>query len=187
MKAIIGSINKAKITGALKALSLLGVDSYEAIRVDTSVEQPVGLVETIELALYRAVTSIEYGGDIGVGIEGGVLFNIGYPIEGQVAVVVDRDNRVGLGFSSLFPLPEWVYRDIGSGSTLGSVMARETGFKDIGRLFGAVGYVTRGCITRVELSYQATLMAITPFIKKGFYRRLVYVEDLKKVLKALKT
>ncbi len=185
MKAIIGSTNKAKVVGAYRALRLLGVDCYEPLRVDTGVEQPIGLRETVELALYRALKSIGYGGDYGVGLEGGVLFEIGYPIEGQVAVVVNRDREVGVGFSGLFPLPVSIVdrvREYG----LGEVMVETTSLKDIRQLFGAVGYLTYGWVTRIELSYQATLMAITPFLRRKFFKQLLRVGDLKKILNSLR-
>lgn len=183
--AVIGSTNKSKIIGAVKALRLAGVDEYRVLDVDTGVEQPLGLRETLELALYRALKSIESGGDYGIGIEGGVLFNIGYPIEGQVAVVVDSKGFTGIGFSSLFPLPRYI-GGILSVKSLGEVMSQYTGVKDVGKLFGAVGYLSLGYLTRIELSFQATLTALMPFIRRDFYKKPITVDELKEILKTLK-
>ena len=180
--AVIGSVNRSKVIGAVKALKKLGISNYKAVKIKTLREQPLDMYETISLALYRAEKAIEYEGDIGIGIEGGIFFNLGYPIEGQVAVVIDKNYSVALGFSSLFPLPIH-YMQLLMKRSLGDIMEIETGLKNIGSLYGAIGYLTNGAITRVMLSYESVLMALLPFMKREFYRKLLTVNELKKILK----
>ncbi len=182
--AVIGSVNKSKVIGAIKALKKFGISSYKAIKIKTPREQPMNMYETLSLALYRAEKALEYRGDIGIGIEGGVLFSLGHPIEGQVAVVIDRNYLVGLGFSSLFPLPIH-FKSLLMERSLGDIMVHETGLKDIGSLYGAIGYLSNGAITRVMLSYESVLMALLPFMKRDFYKKLLTVNELKKILKNL--
>ena len=182
--AVIGSVNRSKVIGAVKALKKLGISNYKAVKIKTLREQPMDMYETISLALYRAEKAIEYEGDIGIGIEGGIFFNLGYPIEGQVAVVIDKNYSVALGFSSLFPLPIH-YMQLLMKRSLGDIMEIETGLKNIGSLYGAIGYLTNGAITRVMLSYESVLMAPLPFMKREFYRKLLTVNELKKILKNL--
>jgi len=182
--AVIGSVNRSKVIGAVKALKKLGISNYKAVKIKTLREQPMDMYETISLALYRAEKAIEYEGDIGIGIEGGIFFNLGYPIEGQVAVVIDKNYSVALGFSSLFPLPIH-YMQLLMKRSLGDIMEIETGLKNIGSLYGAIGYLTNGAITRVMLSYESVLMALLPFMKREFYRKLLTVNELKKILKNL--
>lgn len=185
VSAIIGSLNKSKVIGAIKALKKYGISNYKAVKIKTFREQPMNMYETLTLALYRAEKAIEYGGDIGVGIEGGIFFSLGYPIEGQVAIVIDRNNYVGLGFSSLFPLPIH-FRSLLKEKSLGHIMEYETGLRDIGSLYGAIGYLSNGAITRIILTYESVLMALLPFMKKEFYKKLLTVDELKKILKTLK-
>ena len=182
--AVIGSVNRSKVIGAVKALKKLGISNYKAVKIKTLREQPMDMYETISLALYRAEKAIEYEGDIGIGIEGGIFFNLVYPIEGQVAVVIDKNYSVALGFSSLFPLPIH-YMQLLMKRSLGDIMEIETGLKNIGSLYGAIGYLTNGAITRVMLSYESVLMALLPFMKREFYRKLLTVNELKKILKNL--
>lgn len=183
--AIIGSLNKSKVIGAIKALKKYGISNYKAVKIKTFREQPMNMYETLTLALYRAEKAIEYGGYIGIGIEGGIFFSLGYPIEGQVAIVIDRNSYVGLGFSSLFPLPIH-FKSLLMEKSLGSIMEYETGLRDIGSLYGAIGYLSNGAITRITLTYESVLMALLPFMKKEFYRKLLTVDELKKILKTLK-
>jgi len=184
VSAVIGSINRSKVIGAIKALKKLGISNYKAVKIKTFRDQPMNIYETLSLALYRAEKAIEYGGDIGIGIEGGIFFSLGYPIEGQVAVVIDRNYLVGLGFSSLFPLPIH-YKLLLTERSLGDIMEHETGLKDISSLYGAIGYLSSGAITRVMLSYESVLMALLPFMKREFYKKLLTVDELKKILKNL--
>ncbi|RLE82810.1 MAG: hypothetical protein DRJ51_00635 [Thermoprotei archaeon] len=51
------------------------------------------------------------------------------------------------------------------------VMESITGIKAIGEKQGAVGFLTRGKITRYDLSLQATLAALIPFINPSLYPR----------------
>ncbi len=181
--AIIGSKNESKITGAVRALRVLGISRYKSVDIRTGVEQPIGFYETLSLALYRAEKALGSEGDLGIGIEGGILFDLGYPVEGQVAVVVDRDGFVSIGFSSLFPLPIH-YKSLLGRMSLGEIMASKTGLENIGRFYGAIGYLSIGAVTRVMLSYESVLMALLPFIRRSFYKELLSVDDLKKMLKS---
>ncbi len=185
MKACIGSTNRAKILGAQKALRLIGVSEIIPVKVETGIDQPIGFKEMLELAIFRAEEALKRASaDYGVGIEGGVLFDVGYPIEGQVAIVLDREGFFGIGFSSLFPLPR-EFSQLLKKYPLGEIMAMRLGIRDIGKTYGAIGYFTMGDMTRIELSYQATLMAIIPFLKKGFFKERLKIADLKKILKTL--
>ncbi len=182
--AIIASRNKAKIIGARKALRLLGIRDIRAIAVKTWKEQPIGFNETLELAIYRAEKVLEHSCDLGVGIEGGVLLDLSYPMEGQVAVAISKDGKVGVGVSIIFPLPRRFWSELNR-RELGKIMRESIGVGNIGSTYGAIGYLTQGAITRIELSYQAVLAAILPFIKPSFYGNPVELSELKKILKNL--
>lgn len=184
MKAVITTLNKAKILGALKALRLLGVKNTVYIGVKTSIEQPLSLKDT----LYAAIERIEYvidkvNADYYVAIEGGVIFNLLYPIEGQVAIVVDKRKRASIGYSSLFPLPTNFKSMLSKNKTLEDLMYETTKIKKIGELFGAIGYLSKGRMTRIELSYQAVLTAVLPFINSTLYGNIVSFDYLKKIFK----
>ncbi len=181
-KAVIGSTNEAKILGATKALRLLGVDSIVSISVKTGIEQPIGFKQTALLALIRARRALEYNGDYGVGIEGGILFETVYPLEAQIAIVIDKEFRASIGISTIFPLPRSFLPELKKKS-LGEIMNSVTRVSNIGRLYGAIGYLTKGYITRIELSYQAVLSAIIPFINNKLYHSLPSDIELEETLK----
>lgn len=184
MKAVITTLNKAKILGALKALRLLGVKDAVYVGVKTSIEQPLSLRDT----LYAAIERIEYvidrvNADYYVAIEGGVVFNLLYPIEGQVAIVVDNRKRASIGYSSLFPLPINFKSMLSENKTLEDLMYEKTKVRKVGELFGAIGYLSQGRMTRIELSYQAVLTAALPFINSTLYREIISFDYLKKIFK----
>lgn len=185
LKAVVTSSNRAKILGALKALRVLGVKEVVSIPVSPGIEQPLSLKQTLLAAIKRideAITRVN-NVDYYVSIEGGIILDLAYPVEGQVAVVVDRSRKASIGFSSLFPLPIMFKEMLTRGFTLEDVMYALTGIREIGRKDGAIGYLTHGLITRIELSYQAVLMAILPFLNKSFYKNIPDIGYLKKILK----
>ncbi len=178
------STNKAKILGAAKALKLLGVKDIASVPVNTGIEQPLSFNQTLLAAIKRIENVVNrVNADYYVSIEGGIIHDIGYLIEGQIAIIVDKQGRASVGFSSLFPLPISFKEKLFSGKTLEEAMYEVTGIKRIGEKYGAIGYLTEGFITRVELSYQAVLTAILPFLNTHLYKELIDINYLKKILK----
>ncbi len=180
----IGSRNPAKIRGAVLALRLVGVTETVPVDVATGKEQPVGFTETARLALKRARESLR-GHDLGVGVEAGILFMAGYPVDAQVAVVVTREGYAGIGVSPGFPLPRGYAEYARRGISLGRYMDEVLGRPGIGRGVGAVGYLSMGKVTRVELTYYAVAMALFPLINKDIYGEPLGVDELEEILKTL--
>lgn len=183
MRAAIASTNKAKVSGAARALRLLGVSEVIARSVRTRIEQPLSFAETALMAIERIEQLVKLvDADYYVSIEGGVIASLGYPLEGQVAIVANRHGLASVGISSVFPLPQWFIRQM-PGHTLEDIMVDIVGLAGIGRRHGAVGYFTHGYMTRLELSYQSVLAALIPFLNRDTYRELIGLCDLKKTIK----
>ena len=164
---VLGSLNKAKYNGARKALSLLGVTKIYMIDVKGLKPQPIGLDEIYNGAYIRALKAYEYKPECyGLGIEAGLIRVNRYYLSGQIAVLTDGE-RIGVGMSSFFPIPSRIAGEILEGGVeLKEVMARETGLRDIAETIGAIGHYTKGFMTRTDLSYQAVLTAIIPFLNR---------------------
>ena len=177
LKAVIGSLNESKINGARRALSLLGI-SFEdiiAIKVKGFKDQPIGFDEIFIGAAYRAVQSVKYlrnisgvENGIGIGIEAGIikLHNIWF--SGQVAIIADNE-KYSIGISSFFPLPRKISNVVSKGYELREVMKEISGYEKIAETIGAIGFFSSGYMTRTDLSYQAVLTALLPWINKDTY------------------
>ena len=145
---------------------------YEArvkpVHVDHGVpEQPVG-VQVYEGAYRRAVLALETAeADFGVGIEAGPMKvdPVGY-LEGQIAVVASSEG-IGVGVSPLFMLPDDVLERVVQGVELSEAF-RHKRSRDVGESIGIVGIVTRGAVTRQDLTEAALAMALIPFIARGY-------------------
>ncbi|NPA98115.1 MAG: DUF84 family protein [Crenarchaeota archaeon] len=182
----VGTENPAKIIGIEKAFRLIGEPNTHTVRVEDLKPQPVGINEIVYGAAKRAVISYKkcISRDcFAVGLEAGIIsLSTGYCHSGQIAVII-HDDKYSIGTSLFFPLPDKHCKDLIGGKELADIMARESGLSSIRRNIGAVGYYTYGYITRIELSYQATLSALIPFINRDSFELLPDIRKLEEILK----
>ncbi|QED50192.1 DUF84 family protein [Cytobacillus dafuensis] len=152
MKIIIGSKNPAKITAVETVFH-----SYQAEFISVNVpsgvrDQPFSDEETIKGAINRAYSALkEGGGDIGIGLEGGVqkteyglfLCNWGALAEEGKPPIISGGARI--------PLPKKIADRLLSGEELGPVMDRFTDKEGVRKKEGAIGNFTNGQISRSEM------------------------------------
>ena len=177
MKAVIGSLNESKINGARRALSLLGISSKDIIPISVEgyKKQPIGFDEMFIGASYRAIESVKYirnnlqaDNGIGIGIEAGIIeFNNTW-FSGQIAIIADNE-KYTMGISSFFPLPRGVSSRVSVGYELRDIMREISGYKRIAETIGAIGFFSSGYMTRTDLSYQAVLAALLPWLNENIY------------------
>ncbi|RLF01622.1 MAG: hypothetical protein DRJ64_10385, partial [Thermoprotei archaeon] len=112
----------------------------------------------------------------GVGIEAGL---IEYPLTSsgylniQVCVISDLDGHTSVGVSAGYELPRFIVNKIVNDPTieLEDIMEELSGIKDIGEKMGAIYLLSKGVMSRLDLSEQAVLTALIPFINKELYWR----------------
>ncbi len=185
MIVIIGSRNKAKIRGVMKAFKLIGINKYESIDVTSLNKQPYGLDDIFINASRRTVEACKYLGDregFCVGVEAGILELSGLILSGQLSIVTDR-KKYSIGLSGFFPVPGGFKKDLREGVELGVLMERISKVKDIARNIGAIGFFTYGFISRVELTFHSTLYALIPWINGSIEYDLPSYIDLIEILK----
>ncbi len=128
-------------------------------------DQPYGY-DTIVGARNRAINAKQSIKDahFGVGIEAGLFIDAasGKYFDVQYCVIIDRGSRETIGHGPGFYYPTQVVHELKCGKSVGEVMSELTKIKDIGRKQGAIGYLSRNIMTRVELTEQAVLMALVP-------------------------
>jgi len=169
----VGSKNPAKLEGIRAAFSKYYLD-VEIRPVDSSSvskAQPRGLEEMTSGATARAKFALaKAGGDLGVGVEAGI-FTIGeIYFDNQVAAIADPQGRITLGHSAGYMLPrgaiEELFRD---GRELERWAEEVSGVDEVGDKGGLINFLTKGKMTRADLSEQCVITALSPRFHTDVY------------------
>lgn len=172
-----GTRNPAKLRGIESAYRRLGYAvTVTAAPVETSVgPQPIGVVAVVRGAVERAVGALRrVDADFGVGVEAGLVeapgTMSGY-VDVEACAVADPEGRVTLGFSPAFEFPPEAVRRVVSGeaSEMEEEMVRLSGVEAIADKQGGIGFLTRGVVTREQLTEAAVLMAMVPRLRPQLY------------------
>jgi inosine/xanthosine triphosphatase len=170
----IGSKNPAKTKGTHNAF-LSVFEDCRFVDVDTrtvSRAQPMGLDQVAEGAAVRAKFALaESRADFGVGIEAGIAtLTDGGGVNLQVAFIVDRRGRSGIGFSSGFMIPESLLKRMRDESAeLDSYSHELTRAEKITEEEGIVYHLTRGRTSRMQMTEQCVAMALIPWLNQETY------------------
>ncbi|MBS1787673.1 MAG: inosine/xanthosine triphosphatase [Acidobacteria bacterium] len=170
----VGSENPVKINCVAEAVVAFWPEARAVgVNTDSGVSaQPDSDHEMFIGALNRARQALEKTPDaeFGVGLEGGTLDSE----EGMWAyawiVVVDRRGRVGKGQSGRFLLPEPVADLVRQGIELGEADDRFFGRSNSKQKDGAIGILSDGVVTRLDLYKPAVIFALLPFVHPEFYQ-----------------
>lgn len=170
----VGSKNPAKTLGTRKAFSRF-FPAVEFREVDTTSSvgaQPLTLEETIQGALARAKISLQVSDDVefGVGIEAGLTAFGDEHLNMQVAVIMDRRGRFTLGSSSGFMVPGMVVRQMQVGGVELDRFAKGlTASEEVREEDGVVYHLTKGAVSRVDMTEQCVSMALVPWLNREIY------------------
>jgi len=109
--------------------------------------------------------------DFGVGIEAGLIWHKALKLyfDVQFCAVVSRDGKLTIGHGSGFIYPPKVIEKVLAGRSVGDVMSELAGIEKLGYKIGAIGYLSKGLLTREELTEQAVLMALIPRLRPELY------------------
>lgn len=170
MKVLIGTKNPAKITGAKEALEKYYDNvEIEGIAVDSLVsKQPVNN-EIYEGALNRVNNLMEYAKehnietDYYLGIESGITNTLGKWVIINIAIIKDKNGYESWGTSSAFPVPDKYVEEI-INTELSALMDKISGQKDLRSSKGGISLLTNNEITRVDLTKEAFIMALTQHV-----------------------
>jgi inosine/xanthosine triphosphatase len=171
--AAVGTKNPAKIEGVRRAFSryFTGVELRSVDSSTVAKAQPRGLEEMTAGATSRAKYALSVaGGDFGVGVEAGI-FTIGaIYFDNQVAAIVDRTGKVSLGHSAGYMLPreamEKLFRD---GRELEQWAEEVSGINEVGDKGGFIQHLTKGRVSRTDLSEQCVTTALIPWLRRDLY------------------
>jgi len=169
----VGTKNPAKIQGVRRAFAkyykdveIRPVDSAQVAKA-----QPKGLDEMASGATARAIHALSVaGGDFGVGVEAGI-FTIG-PVyfDNQVGAIADSSGKVSLGHSAGYMLPREAMEDLfREGKELERWAEKVSGINEVGDKGGLVNFLTKGTVTRTDLTEQCIIMALAPRFHRDVY------------------
>jgi inosine/xanthosine triphosphatase len=168
-----GTKNPAKLEGIRRAFTkyftdveLRSVDSASVAKA-----QPRGLEEMMAGATARAKFALsKAGGDFGVGVEAGI-FTIGEVyFDNQVAAIVNPSGKVSLGHSAGYSLPrEAMEKLFIEGKELERWAESISGISEVGDKGGLIHHLTKGRMTRTDLTEQCVITALIPWLHRDVY------------------
>lgn len=151
----IGTKNKAKV-GAVKggfAEILTEELHFESFKTESGVrEQPFSDEETIQGAINRGAAVLEMsGGDLGIGLEGGVVQTEYGLFLCNWGALAERGEKPIIAGGARILLPETIANRLLNGEELGPVMDDYCQSEGIRQHEGAMGIFTKAAVNRDEM------------------------------------
>ena len=176
MKLLIGTKNPGKIQGAKEAFEkYFNNIEIEGIAVDSEVgNQPfdkeilIGAKNRIKsLREYAKKNNIKV--DYFLASEAGITNMLGDWIDINIAVVEDNEGLSSVGTSQGFPIPDKYIDEIRK-TELGVVMDKIFNGKELSKGKGGISFLTKNEISRIDLTRNAFIMALTKHINEDIWR-----------------
>lgn len=171
-RVAVGSTNRAKVEAVRSVFSR--VWPQVAVRpVAVAVPQEIGEMpvgrRVKEGAIYRAKAALAADVDFAVGLEGGVEFEGDACYLLNWVAIVRKDGFLSTAPSGKLRLPDSYARAIRSGRVLGDLMVEKLGRPDVNAHEGAVGFLTKGLVTRQRFFEECLALALAPFLSPEEY------------------
>lgn len=176
MKILIGTKNPGKIQGAKEAFEKY-FDNVEiqGIAVESEVgDQPFNQ-EILQGAKNRVKNLKKYAKenqlepDFYISSEAGITNLLGEWIDINCAVIEDSKGFQSIGTSQGFPIPNKYIEEIKE-TELGKVMDKIFSGKDLGKGKGGISYLTKDEVSRIDLTKNAFIMALTKHINGDIWK-----------------
>ena len=176
MKVLIGTKNPGKIEGARQAFERYFDNvEIEGIPVNSDVgDQPVN-EEIFKGARNRVKNLKEYAknnnikADYFVSSEAGITNLLGEWIDINYVVIENKEGLQSVGTSQGFPIPDRYIDEIKE-TELGKVMDKIFSGKDLSKGKGGISFLTKGEISRIDLTKNAFIMALTKHINGDIWK-----------------
>ena len=176
MKILIGTKNPGKIEGAREAFEKYFDNvEIEGISVNSEVgDQPINK-EILQGAKNRVKNLKKYAkenqikADFYISSEAGITNLLGEWIDINAVVIEDSKGLQSIGTSQGFPIPDKYIEEIKQ-TELGKVMDKIFSGKDLGKGKGGISYLTKDEVSRIDLTRNAFIMALTKHINGDIWR-----------------
>ena len=176
MKILMETKNPGKIQGAREAFEKYFDNvEIEGIAVDSEVgDQPFD-EEILQGAKNRVKNLKEYAkknnieADFYISSEAGITKLLGGWIDINLAVVENSEGIQSIGTSQGFPIPDKYIEEIKE-TELGKVMDKIFSGNELSKGKGGISYLTKDEISRIDLTRNAFIMALTKFINGDIWK-----------------
>ena len=180
----VGSLNPTKVKSAKIAFSKY-YNNFQIfkIKADSKVpNQPIGMDLIINGAKNRAETALNHlikvkkleQNIFGVGIEAGLVqvpfTNTNY-LDFQFCVIMDENKKITLGSGIAFEYPQSVIEEVLSNkdTEIGDIIGRLANNMNLKNEAGAISFLSKNVLTRIEILTQAVICALLPRINQELY------------------
>ena len=176
MKILIGTKNPGKIEGAREAFEKYFDNvEIEGISVNSEVgDQPINK-EILQGAKNRVKNLKKYAkenqikADFYISSEAGITNLLGEWIDINAVVIEDSKGLQTIGTSQGFPIPDKYIEEIKE-TELGKVMDKIFSGKELGKGKGGISFLTKNEVTRIDLTRNAFIMALTKYINDDLWK-----------------
>lgn len=176
MKVLVATKNPGKIEGAKQAFEkYFNNINIEGISVSSDVgDQPIN-EEILQGAKNRVKNLKEYAinnnieADFYVSSEAGITDLLGEWIDINAVVIEDSKGFQSVGTSQGFPIPDKYINEIKE-TELGKVMDKIFSGKELGKGKGGISFLTKDEVSRIDLTRNAFIMALTKHINGEIWR-----------------
>lgn len=176
MKILMGTKNAGKIEGAKQAFEKYFDNvEIEGIPVCSDVgNQPIN-EEIVQGAKNRVKNLKEYAknnnieADFYISSEAGITNLLGEWIDINAVVIEDSKGFQSVGTSQGFPIPDKYIDEIRK-TELGKVMDKIFSGKELGKGKGGINLLTKNQVSRIDLTKNAFIMALTKHINGDIWR-----------------
>ena len=176
MKILIGTKNPGKIQGAKEAFEKYFDNvEIEGISVDSEVGNQPFNEEILQGAKNRVKNLKKYAkenqieADFYISSEAGITNLLGEWLDINCVIIEDSKGFQSVGTSQGFPIPEKYIEEI-KATELGKVMDKIFSGKDLGKGKGGISYLTKNAISRIDLTRNAFIMALTQHINGDIWK-----------------
>ena len=176
MKILIGTKNPGKIQGAKEAFEKYFDNvEIEGISVDSEVGNQPFNKEILQGAKNRVKNLKKYAkenqieADFYISSEAGITNLLGEWIDINCVVIENSKGFQSVGTSQGFPIPEKYIEEIKQ-TELGKVMDKIFSGKDLGKGKGGISYLTKDAVSRIDLTRNAFIMALTQHINGDIWK-----------------
>ena len=176
MKILMGTKNPGKIEGARQAFETYFENvEIEGISVESEVSnQPVN--EEIFLGAKNRVKNLKkyakqnnLKADYYIASEAGITDLLGEWIDINAVVIEDAEGYQSVGISQGFQIPQKYVQEIKE-TELGKVMDKIFEKEKLGQGKGGISYLTKGQVSRIDLTKSAFLMALINHINGEIWK-----------------
>ena len=176
MKILMGTKNPGKVQGAKEAFEKYFDNiEIEGIKVSSEVgDQPIN-EEILQGAQNRVKNLKRYAkennikADLYISSEAGITNSLGEWIDINLAVIENDDGVQSTGISQGFPIPDKYIDEIRK-TELGKVMDKIFNGQELAKGKGGISYLTKGEVSRIDLTRNAFIMALTKYINGDIWR-----------------